>query len=1348
MNSLRERAMSALPDDRPAFMASLREAESQAWCARRLSELARDIDRSAERNARRPHAVPRLSANLPVHERRSEIAKVIDEHRVCILCGETGSGKTTQLPQICLSLGRGRTGMIGHTQPRRLAARSVAARIAEELGVMLGDTVGFKVRFGDRTSERTRIKVMTDGILLAETQGDPDLWRYDTLIIDEAHERSLNIDFLLGYIQRLLPRRPDLKVIITSATIDPHRLSEHFGGPAAAPIIEVSGRTYPVEVLYRPVKQDDESGVDEKAVADAVEEVLSPRNPTGDVLVFLPGEREIRECLRTLRARSVLDLDILPLYSRLTNSEQDRIFRTSGKRRIILATNVAETSLTVPGIRYVVDTGLSRQSRYDPRTRVQRLPIAVISQASADQRAGRCGRIGPGICVRLYSRSQYDQWPKFTPPEVLRTNLASVILQMKSLGLGPIEEFPFVDPPSSALIHDGYQTLHELSAIDAPDVSGNLTEVGLRLAKLPVDPRIGRMILAAEDEGCVREVVVLAAALSIQDPRDRPMSRQRDADTAHLVFWNEHSDFLVLLNIWDQYRAAADSLGHSALHQWCRDRFINTARMREWTEVERQLRGLVLDGEDEDGADAAEEPEHEDPRTELKRPLTDRIHRALMTGLLSNVCCRDEGGPFEYQGSRGNRVSIFPGSVLFRKGPKWMMAAELVQTTKLFARTCAKVDPAWIEELASHVMQRILSDPHFDRETGAAMVWERLTLAGAVVVPRRKVPFAPIDPAAARAIFVRHALASDLSSSEAPFAVHNRAVHAKAAAIVSRLRRRDVLRDADDIAAWFEKRLGPRVCDPTSLESWRREAERDQPRLLFLNLEDVVKPEFVNAAEEGIYPGFILCGNCIVPLTYTLSPGREEDGITGTVGLLELDEFDEHAAEWLVPGFLHEKVLALLKTLPRASRSSLEDCRGGLPALASECAGVMSFGRGRLGEALSEAVRVLRGRTVPTAEWNTGGLPDYLRIRLIVLDEHGKELGEGRDIAELKARLAGRVRKAKVGIARTRFEKTGLTTWSFGALPDQIDSGDSSPAFPMLFDAGDSVMLTLSADRVHAEANTERGIRRLFVLSARDELFHRVESLPGWDELRRQHRALGSDDELRDALACHIADRAFLFGQPRIRSAAEFESRQQEAWGRLGQATIEIATAAGKVLDARFKVAARLAGGTPRQWAASVADMREHAAYLMPRGFMKSLPWERLREYPRYAEALRARLLKLREDGRDVEGPSLAMVLPQWKRLTAWVAAAMSRERTAALEAGDTPSPAAEKSKKQPLPGAKRAAPTINVDAGEWAMRPGALPDAVHAYRWAVEELRVGAFAPELGMVLDAKRLDELWAKV
>ncbi|MGH7130566.1 MAG: ATP-dependent RNA helicase HrpA [Phycisphaerales bacterium] len=1281
----------------------------------------------------------RLNDTLPIAQKCAEIGALIHKHQVCVVCGETGSGKTTQLPLICLLEGRGAKGLIGHTQPRRIAARAVAARIAEELGESLGRTVGFKVRFGDQTTRDTRIKLMTDGILLAETQGDRELRAYDTIIIDEAHERSLNIDFLLGYLKQLLPRRPDLKVIVTSATIDPQRLSAHFGGPTVAPVIEVSGRLFPVELRYDAVDADEDEldKVEELAVVDAVDELTSPKLPPGDVLVFLPGEREIRQCAEALQREMRRDAEILPLFSRLSNDEQDRIFHPGDRRRVILATNVAETSLTVPGIRYVVDTGLVRMSRYDHRTKVQRLPIEAISQASANQRSGRCGRVAAGVCIRLYSEAAFSQRPKFTEPEVLRTSLASVILRAVSLRLGRVEDFPFIDKPDERMVRDGYETLFELGAIDAPSGEGSLTEIGARLARLPVEPRIGRMLLAAADEGALREVLVLAAVLSIQDPRERPMARAEQADAAQAAFRDEDSDFLTLLNIWEAYRDQAQRLTHGPLLGWCRERFLSPARMREWGETHAQLRDLVED---------MELPVNRSPAS------ADAIHRSLLTGLLSNVCTRDEASTsFEYQAPRGVKCHIFPGSVLFKKKPRWFIAGEIVETTKTYARTLAKIDPEWIECLSTHVLTRTHSDPHMNPETGEPSVWERVTLQGLVVAPRRRVPLARADKGAARELFIRKSLVAGAGEfgGNAPFAVHNRKMLESARAAEAKLRRRDVIASDEQLAAWWSKQLPEGVVDAATFDRWREEAERAGPEVLKLRPADVLGPDATTAGDATLYPDELMLGVYRCPLEYRLETGKETDGVTLAIPLLALAHLTAARAEWLVPGILPEKLAALLKMLAKPHRDRLAGADVG--ELARECAGVMTFGVGELGAALSEAIEVLRDVKVPPEAWAFKALADHLRLRVVVTDDAGQKLAGGRDVNEIRQKLDARLKRATAAAARTSFERDGLTAWDFDALPESVETEQGAQtvtAYPALVDRGQTVSLTLAETPERAAALTRLGTRGLFALACREELEHRFDALPGWDEMQKYFGALGTPAELRDQLALVIAERVFLSGQPAIRTRADFEERQSGGWGRLGQATMEVGGIVARILEPRFRVAHRLSGGTPRLWAASIADIREHAAYLMPKGFLAMVPWERLREYPKYSQAMRERLFKLREDGSGAETAALAQVSPPWKRFTGWVARAMSEERAAATQAGEAAVKCATGKGKNPLPAARRAAPTVNLDAGEWAMQPGRLPAEVEAYRWALEELRVALFAPEMGGATTVKKLDELWAKV
>ncbi len=1310
---------------------------------------------TTQRRVPNPAPIP----NLPILERRDEIVAAIRRHQVVIVAGQTGSGKTTQLPQFCLDMGRAADGLgiIGHTQPRRLAARAVAARIAEERGVRLGGLVGVKVRFEDQTTRDTVIKLVTDGMLLAELAADPELRAYSTLIIDEAHERSLNIDFLLGYLRGLLPRRPDLKLIITSATIDTDRFSKAFGGPAAAPVIEVSGRMFPVEVRYRPTRDaGDSPEIDFEELADAVEELSRPSLPRGDVLVFLPGEREIRLAETAVRRRS-FDTDILPLFSRLSNQEQDRIFHPPpppGRRRVILATNVAETSLTVPGIRYVVDSGLARHSRYDPQRKVQGLPIEPISQASANQRSGRCGRTADGVCIRLYSEDSFRARPTFTDPEIRRTSLAGVILRMKSLDLGPVEQFPFLDPPDAGAIRDGYETLFELGAIPEPAPGSPLTSIGERMSRIPLDPRIARILIAGAHEGSLEEIIILAAALEIQDPRQRPLGRQEESDRAQSVFRHPSSDFLTLLKIHDQHRHAAGTLGPGPLAAWCREHFLSAPRIREWEEMIRQLRRVA----DEIGLRSGDKRGREEGGAELDgRPASeDAIHRALLTGLITHVACREGDGSFDYRGVRGNTVQIFPGSALFKKGPKWIMAAEVVQTTRLFARTVARVDPAWIEELAGHMFRRQLSDRHLDAETGEPSAWERITMSGIVVVPRRRASIVNSDPAAARELFIRDGLVRDkwAGAADLLFARHNREILDQARRAEAKLRRRNITADEDSLVAWFNARVPESVCDPATFEAWRTAAEPSHPRLLRLRVEDVLRPESRAATDAAAYPDSLSIGPSsrptVCPLDYALAPGKDEDGLTITVPLTSLPLLTPERAAWLVPGMLTDLVQALIKTLPKPQRAALE-AKSPAADLAPEIAGVLTFGVGPIAPAISEAVEVLYGVKIDPGAWNHAALPAHLRLRVRVVDDHGKEVAVDRDAAKLHERLAARIQRAQAAHARARFRRDGLTVWDFDELPDEVASDDGrAPAFPALVDQGDSVSLTLLDSAHAAQLHTPRGVRALFALACRDELDHHLAALPQWADMVRHFAQLGPPEELRAGLSRLIAERTFMAGQPPVRSREAFEQRKADCWGRLAAATREVADTIARTLEPRFRIAQRFSGGTPRLWAASIADIREHAAYLMPRGFLLNAPWERLRQYPRYVECMRSRLFALREEGSGVETAALAKVAPQWKRFTGWVAGAMSAQRTQA-ESAEEPTPHQPsgdgRKSKAPLPKARRAAPTVNLDAGEWAMQPGHLPPGVERYRWALEEFRVALFAPEAASktTVTAADLETLW---
>jgi ATP-dependent helicase HrpA len=1299
--------MSMLPD-RPRLRRLLRAVELAAKGKKPVGEhvkrLGAALEESIRRRERRARGVPRVTypAGLPVVEAREGVARAIADHQVCVICGETGSGKTTQLPKICLELGRGVGGLIGHTQPRRIAARTVAGRIAEELRVELGGEVGFKVRFGDKTSDRTLVKVMTDGILLAETQGDPLLEQYDTIIIDEAHERSLNIDFLLGYLRMLLPRRPDLKVIVTSATIDPERFATHFagggasGGGVPAPIVMVSGRTYPVEVRYRPIASDDPDDRDrdtEVAILDAVDELCRAGMPAGDVLVFLAGEREIRQTAEALRKHHPAQTEILPLFARLSASEQMRVFQPHAGRRIVLATNVAETSLTVPGIRYVVDPGWARISRYAPRTRVQRLPVEPVSRASADQRKGRCGRVAEGVCIRLYSEEDYLSRPQFTDPEILRTNLASVILQMKSLKLGRVEDFPFIEPPDGRMIRDGYETLHELGAIDEGE---ELTPIGRDLAKLPVDPRIGRMILAGKAEGALAETLVIAAALSVQDPRERPMSAQDKADQAHAQFKDENSDFASLLRLWKAWKERGEHLSWNKLRQWCHENYLSFMRMREWEEVHHQLHGLV-----------SEMGFH--PNTSPANP--DLVHRAVLAGLLSNVATRG-GESFDYRGASGNKIAIHPGSGLFKKGPKWLMAAELVQTTRLYARTVAKIQPEWIEELGAHLVKRSYSDPHWSAESGTVCAFERVTLYGLELVTRRRVQYGPIDPVKSREIFIHHAL---MEGEWAPhgqnealpeFLARNLALAAEVRELEAKARKRDILADQGAIYSFYDARVPPDVYAAAALVKWMKGQGRSRAAGLLMDRRDLMRRDAPEVTPQA-FPDTLGLGGARLDLSYAIDPGGPTDGVTVRVPIEALGQLDADFCEWLVPGMVREKLAALLRLMPRNIRKDLEP----IPETAEKVAAGLEFGKGSLFEAASARLKQLKGVSVPRDAWQPRGLPDHLRMHVLVLDEKGQELARGKDADELKQRYAARSRNVVARASKSAFDRDGLTDWDFGPLPERMEvaRGDYRlVAYPAVVDQSTPreprVGLRLLDSPEAAAAATRAGVRRLFMIKSGSELAYQVKVVRDMPGMRLKYTPLGKPEELERQVAELTAERAYTPDGVLVRDPEEFERRLNAGWGRLHQTAKDVATVVSQVINERFQLDLLLQRRPPQGWENSVHDLKTWAAYLMPEGFLLATPWEQLRQFPRFLSAARVRHEKLR-NGLDRDKKAMAELAPAWGRFAHYV-----------NHQGGDPS-------KNPL---------------------------LAEHRWLLEEFRVQVFAQELGTAVkvSARRLEEHWAKV
>ncbi len=1383
-------------------------ANSGASQDQRLAKFQADLARSCQRTEQRRLGVPKLTFDdsLPVVLRKEEIAAAIREHQVIVVCGETGSGKSTQLPKICLELGRGIEGLIGHTQPRRIAARSVATRIAEELSVSVGREVGFKVRFADATSPQTYIKLMTDGILLAETQSRPFIDEYDTIIVDEAHERSLNIDFLLGNLHRLVSKRRELKVIITSATIDAERFAAHFRTVVGnVPVLEVSGRTFPVEMIYRPPEVDENGDEPDwlKAVADAVNEVCS-RGP-GDVLLFMPTEREIHEAAKVLRGRTFggSKPDILPLYARLSAAEQQRVFQTSSTRRIVIATNVAESSLTVPGIRYVVDTGTARISRYSPKSKLQRLPIEPVSQASADQRAGRCGRVGPGVCIRLYSQEDYQSRERYTPPEILRSNLANVILQTKTLGLGDIEEFPFLEPPKPDAIKDGYKTLFELGAVTEQHV---LTELGRKLSKLPVDPRIARIIWAAHEENCLGEVLIIASALEVQDPRERPLEKQQQADESHKRFADEESDFLADLKLWDFYHKLKGELSKGQLHKACHQNFLSWNRLREWVDVHAELVEIVRESiggpaksassyrgkNDKSGRGQSAQPSSGPgsvaaavsvgkpaPTTgNSDRPSTGRafvdstltrrndfaaIHRALLTGYLSSIAYRTESG--EYLAAGGMKAFLWPGSGLATKKPKWIVAAELVETTRRFLRTVARVDPVWIEPLAAHLIERTYSEPHWDTESLAVMAYEKVTLFGLVLVPRRRIRYSRIDPVKSREMFIQHALVygewpeeeenvevrgtrtesrkpgqtlnhptvpgaskssgslshkahsaparvSTNASLNAPsstrdsapeFLTHNRALVHKLEDLQTRVRRGSLLKEEQAQFEFYHARLPTDVMDGHRLSQWFRAAAPDERQRLFMTEADLVEPDAIIATKES-YPDSVQMKSLSLPLSYRLDPSAADDGVTITVPQEGLNQLDGHRLGWLVPGLIEDKIVALIRTLPKELRRDLVP----IPEVAAEVAKVVKFGDGPLADAIVEGIEFVTGIEVPPTAFDESKLPDHLRMLVRVTDQEGRTLAAGRDLTTLRKEFGAIASISFSSSDDPRWTRDGLKTWDCGTLPSVIDvmrRGVALKGYPTLVDQAETAALRLLDTPERSQYEMRFGLRRLIVLTVTRELKQPIDRLPALQNWSLLAKTFPQPFPFRVQLIELLADRAFLHTEQFSRSESEFRDCLRAGRERLATAMTEVTSLLTPLFQAYSDVRKTWEKTAHPHWQATRQDVHTQLSLLFAPGFLVRTPWAWLTQFPRYARGIELRLKKLTTGGAARDQQLLPQVIQRWQR-----GIERLRQHT-------------ERQIYDP---------------------------ELETYRWMTEEFRVALFAQELGTAVSVsdKRLDKQWEKV
>ncbi|EKF9444318.1 ATP-dependent RNA helicase HrpA [Vibrio cholerae] len=1236
-----------------------------------FDEIALDIAQSMMVVEQRKQQMPKIEypALLPVSQKRDDIAQAIAHHQVVIVAGETGSGKTTQLPKICAELGRGKYGLIGHTQPRRLAARSVANRIAEEMETELGGFVGYKVRFTDQISDQTQIKLMTDGILLAEIQNDRFLNQYDTIIIDEAHERSLNIDFILGYLKQLLPRRPDLKVIITSATIDPERFSKHFSN---APIIEVSGRTYPVEVRYRPLAGDDDSESDRdqlEGIFQAVDELCD--EGLGDILILMNGEREIRDTADALSKRNLRDTEIVPLYARLSAGEQNKIFQPHAGRRIVLATNVAETSLTVPGIKYVIDPGTARISRYSYRTKVQRLPIEPISQASANQRKGRCGRTEEGICIRLYSEEDFLSRPEFTDPEILRTNLASVILQMTALGLGDIEAFPFVEAPDKRNIQDGVRLLEELGAINdqIKDPKKRLTESGKQLARLPIDPRLARMVLEASKLGCLKEVMIIASALSIQDPRERPSDKQQSADDKHRRFNHEDSDFLTLVNLWHYIGQQQKALTSNQFRRQCKLDYLNYLRVREWQDVYTQLhqstREMGFKLNDEPGSYHA-------------------VHSAILVGLLSHIGMKDQEKN-EYHGARNARFNIFPASGLFKKQPKWVMSAELVETSKLWARVVAKIEPDWIEPLAKHLIKRSYSEPHWSKKNAAVMAYEKVMLYGIPIVPKRLVNYGTIDPVLSREIFIRSALVEGDWETKHAFFKQNRALLAEVEELEHKSRRRDILVDDEELFQFYDQRVGTEVVSGRHFDAWWKTASRKTPDLLSFEKEMLFKGDASHITDLD-YPNFWHQGNLKLKLSYQFEPGENSDGVTVHIPLPILNQVEPHGFDWQIPGLRHELVVSLIKSLPKTLRKNFVPAPNYADAFLAR---VTPFEMPLL-DAMEKELRRMTGVTVLREDWKLDQLPAHLKITYRAVDHRNRKLNESCDLHELKESLKEKVQETLSQVADDDIEQRDLHTWSFGELPkvyQQKRGGFEVRAYPALVDKKDSVEIKLFETEQEQLSAMRAGQRRLILLNVPSPIKYLHANLPNKSKLGLYFNPYGKVlDLIDDCIACGvdklIEERGGMVWEPQA-----FEALKEHVRAELGDTVVEIAKQVETILTTAYNINKRLKGKVDFTMAFALSDVKAQIEGLIFSGFATECGWKRLPDILRYMRAIERRMEKLPVDP--------------------------NKDRLHMLKIESVANKYKELLNKIP--------------------KGMAIPDNVREIRWMLEELRVSYFAQQLG---------------
>lgn len=1282
LKQLNEQISQCMLSDRFRFRKKSQQLNKQP--AEKITSLAQQITRSVQlaqvREKSKP--VPSFPLELPINTRQEEISKAIEENQLIILCGETGSGKTTQLPKLCLTLGRGTYGMIGHTQPRRIAARSVAARIAEELNVNLGESVGYKVRFADKINKHSHIKVMTDGILLAEIQSDPFLQQYDTLIIDEAHERSLNIDFILGYLKQLLPKRPDLKVIITSATIDPQRFARHFSN---SPIIEVSGRTYPVEVRYRPMNSDDnDSGNENKtesakdqahAILNALDEIS--HEGRGDVLVFLSGERQIRETADVLRKNVDQLTEIIPLFSRLSNAEQQKVFKSSSKRRIILATNVAETSLTIPGIQYVIDSGYARISRYSYRTKVQRLPIEKISQASANQRKGRCGRTSDGICIRLYDEDDFNNRPEFTDAEILRTNLASVILQMHNIRLGTIEKFPFIDKPDSRLIKDGYQLLEELQAMDKQTI----TKLGKVLSRFPIEPRYARMILAARDNSCLNEILIIVSALSIQDPRERPLEKQQQADQAHAEFKDDKSDFIAFINLWNFYQQQRKELSQNKLRKLCKKSFLSYTRMLEWRDIHSQLLNQCK---------------------ELKYALNstvagyDAIHQSLLSGLLSHAGFKNDEG--EYQGARNSHFTIFPGSSLRKKKPLWVMAAEMLETQRHYALTVAQIDPQWLEKQAAHLIKKSYFEAHWEKKPAQVAAYEKSTLYGLIINPRKKINYGPIDPVLSRELFIHGALVQREYSGHAKFFQHNEKLFHELEHLEHQSRRQDVLVDDEVVYQFYDERIPSGIYCSKQLDSWRETAEQQAPSILFLSRDYLMQHSAKDITEEQ-YPKTCIVNGSHLSLSYRFEPGHEDDGVTLKVPLALLNTLDATQFEWLIPALLSDKVIQLIKTLPKALRKNFVPA----PQFADACLAAITDKSETLLTAISYQLKRITAISIPEDAWQVETLDPHFFMNFNVVDENNNTLAKGRSLSELQTKLGQQVVKQFNKNIQWGVERKSITNWDFDDLSEVVTkevNGINIQGYPALQDDDDSVSIVIVDNKERADAIHHHGLIRLFSLAQKQPLKYLQKNLPDIQKMCMNYNGIGSCDDLKQTIVHACIEKSFFEDKVQIRSKAAYDKRLADGSSELVNNANDLCTRLSAALSTYREIKKQLKQYNKPNWLSSINDIQSQLEHLIYEDFIFYTPIEYLNYYPRYLKGIQHRLEKLPQTT-DRDQNNTQLIEKYWAHV---------------IEHND-----------------------------ELYEQP-----AFSLYRWMVEEFRISLFAQNLKTQIPTseKRLEKQWHEV